>query len=325
MKSRTLLILAASALTTAVAPPLWARPAAVPASRAETPWKAVAASGPVQARAADAPEVAAWLAVSRGDELMPRTLVETGPKGRVTLAHSASLLVVDPSSRLELPGTGRGALDTSIVQTEGSVLYKVDKRSTPHFEVVTPYLVAGVKGTSFLVTVNERYAAVTVQEGRVEITNPGTGESVMLGPGDSVVRQREEIEMELVREGHRSREARKEGARLERMDRRQDERDPAHGQGDAPGQTVKEARGDMQESWAKEASGSGTLGKGGDALGNEIDELTRELNEEMIREEIKDGAIAVPADDAIAVPPGKGGSTEPGQPDPGAKLPDPVP
>ena len=119
-----------------------------------TPWTAVSASGPVQARPAATVTEALWRDVARGDELPPQTLVETGRKGRATLTRSASLLILDPESRVELPGDGYDGMETSIVQTQGSVLYKVDRRSNPHFEVVTPYLVAGVKGTSFLVTVN---------------------------------------------------------------------------------------------------------------------------------------------------------------------------
>ena len=206
--------------------PAMAKPAAdssLPEPR-EAPWQTVAASGPVEARVAVS-EAAVWTEVSRGDRLMPTTLVQTGKKGRATLTRNASVLMLDPHSRVELPGEGFSEMETSVIQTEGSVLYKVDSRANPHFEVVTPYLVAGVKGTSFLVTVNDRYASVTVRHGLVEITNTGTGEKVELGPGQSVVRERDEIEMDFVRDRRRSREARRESKQLDRMDRRAAETD----------------------------------------------------------------------------------------------------
>jgi hypothetical protein len=247
-------------------------------------WTAVAASGPVQARSAAAAEGDAWRAVSRGDELMPRTTVETGRKGRVTLTRHASLVIVDPRSRVELPEQGFGSLQTSVVQSQGSVLYRIDSRANPHFEVVTPYLVAGVKGTSFLVTVNDRYTSVTVQHGRVEITNPTTGEVFMLGGGESVVRQREDVEMDLVRSLRRSPEARKEARRLEKMVRGVNQLDS-----DTESLISETLDADRGVRWDWN-DGRPT----GDAVLIDVDDLTRDLIEEMIREGIKDGAIKEP-------------------------------
>jgi hypothetical protein len=317
-----------SALAALGAAPAPAKPAAdsFAAMPAVTPWTAVAASGPVQARPAAMVTEALWRDVARGDELLPQTLVETGRKGRVTLTRSASLLILDPESRVELPGDGYDRLETSIVQTQGSVLYKVDRRSNPHFEVVTPYLVAGVKGTSFLVTVNQRYASVTVQHGRVEITNPATGEHLMLGPGESILRERDQAEMDLVRDRRRSREARKETKRLEQMDRRASERDRRAEAKLAPDAT-EEAGTDTKPTWMsddREDSSWATQSDGVDGFGDpnqeglrgEIDAITDELIEEMIREEIKHGVIRDPIDDVVpGLPPDPDEPTT--SPDPG--------
>jgi ferric-dicitrate binding protein FerR (iron transport regulator) len=264
VKARTCLILLSGTCVVLAAAPLAARPMsdARLATPTVTPWKTVAASGPVHARPA-ASEQAVWRSVTRGDELMPQTTVTTGRKGRVTLTRLSSVLVVEPDSRVELPGAHLGGMETSIVQTSGSVLYKVDSRSTPHFEVVTPYLVAGVKGTSFLVTVNDRYASVTVRRGRAEIMNPVTGDRHVLGPGESVVRPRDAHEMELVRDHRHAREARKEAKRLDRMDERESRRD----------------------------------GKDDDPLPVH-DDVSGELIERMIREAIRGGAIEPPRPDS---------------------------
>ena len=188
---------------------------------ATTPWRAVAASGPVEARYAP-DDNNEWQVVSRGDELEPQTHVKTGNRGRVTLTRNASLIIVDPKSRVELPDRGYGTTETSVIQTKGSVLYKVDSRSNPHFEVVTPYLIAGVKGTTFLVTVSSRYTSVTVQQGSVEVVNSATGETRRVGAGESMIQRSAEVEIELVDDLRRSREARKEAGKLARMDRELD-------------------------------------------------------------------------------------------------------
>jgi ferric-dicitrate binding protein FerR (iron transport regulator) len=152
-------------------------PAPVPAW-----WKAVAASGPVETRPGAFEE--GWAPVRRGDRLDPLYLVRTGHRGRATLTRNGDILMVDPESQVELPPlTGD---ESSVVQSSGSVIYEVDRRDGRDFQVVTPYLVAGVKGTIFMVTVTDTYASVTVEEGLVEVTALATGESLDVGAGESV-------------------------------------------------------------------------------------------------------------------------------------------
>lgn len=270
------------------------------------PWKTLAASGAVQARPAGA-EPAAWRAVARGDEFAPRTVIETGRKARATLARQASLVIVDPGSRVELPEAPGDVTSTSVVQTHGSVLYEVDGHSTPHFEVVTPYLVAGVKGTAFLVTVDERRASVTVKHGRVEITRPDGGESLMLGPGESVIRERDAHEMELVREGRGSRTARREERRLERMERERvdTEATPLAQDGLKPGtDDARLALNDVGAAWPTKESGKEPLGtETVDSPLKVVEDLREDLLKESIREEIRDGVIVDPVDKVHADPP----------------------
>ena len=152
-------------------------PAPVPAW-----WKAVAASGPVDTRPGAIEE--SWAPVRRGDRLEPLNVVRTGHRGRTTLTRSGDVLMVDPESQVELPPlTGD---ESSVVQTSGSVIYEVGRREGRDFKVVTPYLVAGVKGTIFMVTVADSYASVTVEEGLVEVTSLASGESLDVGAGESV-------------------------------------------------------------------------------------------------------------------------------------------
>jgi hypothetical protein len=184
-------------------------------------WKAVAASGPVETRPGMIEQ--AWAPVRRGDLLDPRDLVRTGRRGRATLTRHGDILMVDPDSQVELPPlTGE---QKSVVQSSGSVIYEVDRRDGRSFQVVTPYLVAGVKGTVFMVTVSDSHASVTVEEGLVEVTSLATGETLDVGAGESVhLDAMNDAEMEhvtLLTEGDRSADpASKEARKMARADLR---------------------------------------------------------------------------------------------------------
>lgn len=191
-------------------------PAPVPAW-----WKAVAASGPVETRPGAIEE--SWAPVRRGDRLEPLNLVRTGHRGRATLTRSGDVLMVDPESQVALPLlTGD---ESSVVQTSGSVIYEVGRREGRDFKVVTPYLVAGVKGTIFMVTVADSYASVTVEEGLVEVTSLASGESLDVGAGESVqLDAMADSEMEHVSLGAKAdraaAEANKDARKLARADLR---------------------------------------------------------------------------------------------------------
>ena len=288
---KILLAMLALAAAPALATPQ-SEPAAQPASVA--PWETVAASGPVQARPA---EETLWSDVARGDSLRPNTLVQTGRKGRATLTRRSSLVILDPQSRVELPGEGRSGFETSVVQTEGRVLYKVDGRSEPHFEVVTPFLVAGVKGTSFLVTVNERYASVTVEHGLVEITNPATGEVLELGPGQTIVREQKDVELELAQDDRRSREESKRMQRMvEGLERDRLEASAAVDSVADVGLTLGDVTGDLvtvEETGALDVERTVEV---------PVLDTADELLQELIREGFKNGTIVEPAGDTMVKP-----------------------
>ena len=252
-------------------------------------WTAVAASGSVQARTA-IDEAAVWRDVSRGDELLAQTHVKTGRKGRTTLTRSSSLLLVAPDSEVELPADGYSEMDTSVIQTSGSVLYKVDGRANPHFEVVTPYLVAGVKGTAFLVSVNEQYTSVTVQKGLVEIRNPDTGETFDLRPGESVIRHRDDVEMELVYDRKRSRDARREAKKLHRMDRVDRDREASEVIA-----SLVDPMTDADQDGSDSTAGD-PFGFRNDPGNLQAEEIHKELLEEMIGEGVHDGSLIDPGD-----------------------------
>jgi hypothetical protein len=192
------------------------------AASSATPWKAVATSGPVTARAEDASDPS-WKKLARGERLAARSDVRTGRRGRATLTDEASVLMIDPASEVRLPAPGE---PPRVVQAKGSVVYEVDGSKVRGFEVVTPFLVAGVKGTVFLVTVEERLAAVTVEHGVVAVRRGDSGVVVEVRAGETAVFDADgPAEIQIIRSGDAAASKDPEGsARAVRIAEREERR-----------------------------------------------------------------------------------------------------
>ena len=102
--------------------------------------------------------------LSPGDELV------TGATGRATLVKGADYIVVAPRSQLRVPTTAEPTGFTRVIQTLGTLLFKVQHTGVPHFAVDTPMLAAVVKGTTFTVTVDKQRSAIQVTQGVVQVT-----------------------------------------------------------------------------------------------------------------------------------------------------------
>jgi len=147
------------------------------------PWLAVAASGPVTARG-PMDEDSDWSRVHRGDELQPLSELRTGRRGKATLVLAEHILLVRPESEVTLPYLEDLTADSQVLQDSGRVTYDVDGSGVDRFEVVTPYLIAGVKGTVFTVTVGSDGASVSVEEGIVEVRSRLNEHRVELSAGE---------------------------------------------------------------------------------------------------------------------------------------------
>jgi hypothetical protein len=141
------------------------------------------------------------------------------------LIRIPSILMLDPNSRVSLPRQDEQGENTSVVQEYGSVVYEVDGGAHSDFRVVTPHLVAGVKGTVFLVTVTETYATVTVREGVVEVTSHRTGELSEVRAGETMLVDSEELnDMKLVSRERTSGKRSRESTKLARVEERKIDR-----------------------------------------------------------------------------------------------------
>jgi len=189
-----LMALAVSMASAASAPPEQAQPAAATAAL----WKTVAASGDVATQAASsAPQH--WVQLRRGDQVAPLSHVRTQAKANATLTRDGDVILVAPGSDVVLPEPSVDGM-TRVQQRTGKAFYQVSPRSSGRFEVQTPMLVAGVKGTQFSVAIEEGRAAVSVVEGHVEVRSLLTGERQDLYAGQSAVVDSREQKMQMHRE-----------------------------------------------------------------------------------------------------------------------------
>ncbi|MBN2358521.1 MAG: FecR domain-containing protein, partial [Deltaproteobacteria bacterium] len=145
------------------------------------PWSIATRTGSVQVIKPGAQPISVTSVerIEAGDGLV------TGPDGRLVLVRGAQTIVVAPNSRMSLPADEGKGLGVRVLQQLGTLLFKVERREAPYFEVETPFLAAIVKGTTFTVRVDALGAAVHVVEGAVQVDARGSNRSTLVGPGQT--------------------------------------------------------------------------------------------------------------------------------------------
>ena len=118
-----------------------------------------------------------------GGSLKIGDVIATGEKSRAVLVRGQEFVVVSPNSRLRISAPKQSGGIVQFFEEIGNVLFRIDKKATPHFGVATPYLAAVVKGTTFSVTVSESGTAVQVTEGAVQVSTLDGGATQLLSPG----------------------------------------------------------------------------------------------------------------------------------------------
>ena len=140
---------------------------------AATEWTAVSVTGNAAFRNPSIPPEP-WQTISEGTTLGAPFELRTGSEARLTLERGADSIEVDPDSRAEIRATDGRNPATRVLQTLGRLLFRVDGGRARAFEVETPYLIAGVKGTVFSVAVTTGGTTVSVSEGIVSVSRPGS-------------------------------------------------------------------------------------------------------------------------------------------------------
>ncbi len=170
-----------------------------------TEWigKMVSVQGTVEVRRAGEPR---WLAVNLNDTFCPGDTIRVGSRSRADLSLSnQSVLRLDENSEFTLEG----------VQEQGSAGLNMLKGAAHFFsrtprglEVQTPYTIAGVRGTEFMIRIEQGRTLLTVYEGVVLAQNAAgsltlqSGQSALAETGRppiliTVVRPRDAVQWAL--------------------------------------------------------------------------------------------------------------------------------
>ena len=154
----------------------------VSAAWAQTgPWTVISVEGAVSAAATpNAP----LQPITQGQSIVATAMIVTGIDGRALLDRAGDRIEITPGSRLQFEPQ---ASTTSVLQRAGRAIYDIVTGGKPRFDVRTPFLVAGVKGTVFSVTVTTGGASVSVSEGVVGVSPPTPGgfDAADVGAGSS--------------------------------------------------------------------------------------------------------------------------------------------
>jgi len=125
-----------------------------------------------------------WQDLSRGDvvpdQRMVRTLV-----GRMTLVRGKEQIELGSGTRIQIVDQGGSRPYTTVRQHVGRVEIEAEVRNVEHFAVQTPYLVAIVKGTRFIVSSDRNSSDVRVRRGVVSVSNVASGLNVLLRAGQA--------------------------------------------------------------------------------------------------------------------------------------------
>ena len=146
-------------------------------------WTVLATQGEVKWR--ETAGQGNWRHLMRNARLPDGAEIRSGSDGGAVVAKGLDRIEIRADSILVVAArvTARGA--TEVEQSRGSATYTIEKRPAGTFSVRTPYVVAVVKGTQFSVDIGEEETNVSVDEGRVSVSDQRSRDSVDVTRGQT--------------------------------------------------------------------------------------------------------------------------------------------
>jgi hypothetical protein len=141
-------------------------------------WKVSEVSGDVRVVQDGRPRLAV-----RGALLSSGSTIATGSNARAVIVRGEEFVVISPRTQLRVPAAASQNSIMQLIADFGTAMFKIQRKSTPHFGVQTPYLAAVVKGTTFTVTVGPEGSSVQVTEGAVQVSTLDGGAAELVRPG----------------------------------------------------------------------------------------------------------------------------------------------
>ena len=151
---------------------------------------------------------------TRGALLSSGSAIATAAQARAVLVRGREYVVVSPRTQLRVPEDQVRSGIIQMLTDWGTALFRIERQSTPHFGVQTPYLAAVVKGTVFTVTVGPVGASVQVTEGAVQVSTVDAGAADLVEPGTIASVAASDL-YQLAIEGEVSRVIRSDGTPIE--------------------------------------------------------------------------------------------------------------
>lgn len=128
----------------------------------------------------------AWVPLKRGDVIADDRQIRTRAESRLELHHGNDILSLDPETTVSIDDVVEESVAKTIVrQASGTVEVEAESKQVNHLTVETEFLAAVVKGTRFVVVVDQTGAAVEVSEGLVAVTSAETEYSTSVAAGNT--------------------------------------------------------------------------------------------------------------------------------------------
>ena len=125
-----------------------------------------------------------WRVINADALITSPFTVRTGKKGQVVMNNGTDIVRVSNNSELFIEEQQESSFFTRIIQRIGVALFKIKKTPEREFEVVTPFLVSVVKGTTFHIEVTDDRAVASLHEGSLEVRKRNSKESTLIKPGE---------------------------------------------------------------------------------------------------------------------------------------------
>jgi hypothetical protein len=145
-------------------------------------WRIVKLSGDVRVHGAGN----VWVKARPMQVLKPGESVWTGRRSRAQIETDEGSVILRSRSLVKVPAQTLPEGTTVLLQGQGKVEAKVEKREKRHFSIQTPFLAAVVKGTEFSVDMRSRTTSLSVREGAVGAVSVDSGQQVDVGAGQSM-------------------------------------------------------------------------------------------------------------------------------------------
>jgi hypothetical protein len=125
-----------------------------------------------------------WEPMVRGDVVPDDRVIRT-MGGHATFVRGEETIELGPNTQIQIFDQPRSRPYTTVRQYFGEVSIEAEVKDVQHFAVQTPYMVAAVKGTKFIVLSDEDGSEVRVRRGSVAVESLGDGSHSLIVAGQS--------------------------------------------------------------------------------------------------------------------------------------------